>query len=327
MFYEILSIPTGTEGFSYPAADATRPVYPTWMQWARDNAGDISSQMDTAYLEARFTEASVNNLYRVLNDISWDLSLFEQSSVDGKDNIRSIKALLSSAIDGLKLRSYTVTFKMNDGTDASFTTQGDYNYGDRIARFPETNPQRDEYVFKGWAADPDSMEPVSVEEHVYADTTLYAIWKLASEEIVELVAAEGSTTVIDDERGFIYGLDFNLLTENLLDQYYVIVGNGHLEYDTVAAGTGTTVTLINDNTGETVKEYKLVIFGDLDGDGMMNANDITQMRALSAGMVTYPADSANYFAADVNHDNLVNTTDTTVLRSAAAGLAEVTQVA
>ena len=60
---------------------------------------------------------------------------------------------------------------------------------------------------------------------------------------------------------------------------------------------------------------------------MMNANDITQMRALSAGMVTYPADSANYFAADVNHDNLVNTTDTTVLRSAAAGLAEVTQVA
>ena len=84
--------------------------------------------------------------------------------------------------------------------------------------------------------------------------------------------------------------------------------------------------MINDFSGNVDATYTIVIFGDLNGDGMMTSNDITQMRALSAGMVTYPEDSANYFAADVNHDELVNTTDTTVLRSAAAGMADVSQV-
>lgn len=178
VFYEILNIPTGTEGFEYPAPDATAPNYPTWMEWARDNAGDISSQMDTAYLEARFTEASVNYLYLVLNDINWNLNKFEQDEVDGRNNIRSIKELLTSAIYRLRPRNYTVIFKRNDGTDASFTTQGDYNYGDHIGRFPTTNPQRDGYIFRGWALNPNDIEPITVEERVYENMFLYAIWAL-----------------------------------------------------------------------------------------------------------------------------------------------------
>ena len=330
VFYEILSIPTGTEGFSYPAPDATRPMLPTWMEWARDNADDIASQMDTAYLEVRYTETSVANLYRVLNSIQWNKSIFEQDLVDGSDNVTSYKALLNSAISGLRLRAYTITFKYNDGTDASFTTQDGYNYSDRIDHFPTTNPQRDGFVFKGWTDDPESTEPVSVEDCVFADMTLYAIWGSVEDEPVDLVAAEGSTTVIDEQTGFIYGLAFNLTRDKLESDYLEVVGNGHLEYDRIDVGTGTVVTLINDYTNEAVKSYTLIVFGDVNGDGAIGPDDVTKVRTLAARLgddeSAWALTNPYAFAANVFEDEQINQTDVGIIRALAGRVNGIDQV-
>ena len=221
----------------------------------------------------------------------------------------------------------TVSFNLNGAESGTRPESIQLEVGESIAASALPSGEdfvKTGFIFSGWSDKANATAGLQS----YAPTTtgvktLFAVWV---PDKVTLIAKAGSTTVIDDERGFIYGLDFNLLTDDLLGQYLEVEGNGHLEYDTVAAGTGTVVSVINDFSGNVDATYTIVIFGDLNGDGMMTSNDITQMRALSAGMVTYPEDSANYFAADVNHDDLVNTTDTTVLRSAAAGMADVSQV-
>ncbi len=322
VFKMILTIPSGTDGFSYPAADVTSENYAAWAAWAQANAGAVAAQMDDAFLTTRYTEASVNALYRVLNALNWQKTIFQQDEVNGSENITSYTTLLQGAIDGLKDRKYTVTFMVNDGTDAVHATQGDYLYGAELGAFPATNPTRDEYVFKGWTADPEEAVAVSTDMTVTADTTLYAIWRLASEEIVDLVAREGSTTVIDTDRGFIYGLKTGIKESELRDAYLEVIGNGHLEFSSALIGTGTVVTLINDNTGEVAATYEIVIFGDVTGDGNINSSDVTELRNINAGLITYAPDSAQYFAADITHDGNVNSSDVTEARIANAGIVD-----
>lgn len=39
------------------------------------------------------------------------------------------------------------------------------------------------------------------------------------------------------------------------------------------ASTGSTVEIISDNDGSTLEKYTFILFGDLDGDGSINARD------------------------------------------------------
>ena len=91
-------------------------------------------------------------------------------------------------------------------------------------------------------------------------------------------------------------------------------------------GTGTVVQLYNENNGELVAEYTLVIFGDVNGDGHVNSSDVTELRNMNAGLIEYAADSAQYFAADITHDGNVNSSDVTEARIANAGISEISQV-
>ncbi len=137
---------------------------------------------------------------------------------------------------------------------------------------------------------------------------------------VSLVAAEGSTTIIDAERGFIYGLvdgDVEEITDLIAGGWAEIVGNGRLEYTLVGEntnlGTGAKVELINNNTDAVVETYYIVIFGDNDGDGYITLEDATDLRKYTAILdckyeyedLTLP----QVFAMDINADGYVDLSD------------------
>ena len=143
--------------------------------------------------------------------------------------------------------------------------------------------------------------------------TLYAVWLCAE---VELYAGEGSSTVIDRDRGFIYGLKISVTEQELDEVFLQVDGNGHLEYESSGfVGTGTTVKLIDDNTGTVKETYTLVIFGDVNGDGIVNSTDTALMKSMVIGAVEKVPGSAQSFAADLNGDATINTSDLTVINS------------
>ena len=124
---------------------------------------------------------------------------------------------------------------------------------------------RDGFIFLGWADTANAKEALtSYTATSTGNKTLYAVWAALS---VDLVAVEGSTTVIDNDKKIIYGLCTEA-TREILDNYLAVEGNGHLEYDTeqMIMGTGTQVRLVNDYSGNTDAVYTIIVFGNVNID-------------------------------------------------------------
>lgn len=138
----------------------------------------------------------------------------------------------------------------------------------------------------------------------------------------ELVVPEGATTVVDADRRFIYGLKLSITQTELLNDYLGVTGSGHLELDSNMGyvGTGAKVRLVDDTSGETAAEYTVILFGDLDGDGMVSNQDIVAAKNMNAQIVEYTMDEAAAFAADLFEDGMLSNQDITILKSMQAGL-------
>ncbi len=140
---------------------------------------------------------------------------------------------------------------------------------------------------------------------------------------------ETRQTIIDNERGFIYGLtDVDMggeITDLIAQGYAEVVGNGYVKYTPVAGnsnlGTGAKVELIrgaddgDDSNNEVVKTYYIVIFGDNDGDGYITVDDCTKVTFFYG----WDFDNAVYdfedltvpqvFAMDINADGFADIAD------------------
>lgn len=318
VFYQILTIPYGTEGFEYPALDVAESDYNTWMDWAYQNDGMISVALDTEYLDARYTDTSVAALASVLDGIDWYIGIFEQDSVNGSGS-RSYTSLISTAVAALQPKTFTVSFMRNDGTDTVYQSSKGNSYGDTVD-LPMVNPSRDGFIFLGWSADAEGTQLITKPIEVIADTVVYAAWQEIVEGDLQLVIPEKATTVIDKENGIIYGLKELITEEELFGTYLEVIGNGHLECEyTAYIGTGAVVKLIDDATGEVVETYTIVIFGDLNGDGTVNNQDVIIAKNMNAGTVEFDMTSAVAFALDLYEDGLINNTDIAIIKGMQSG--------
>ncbi len=120
----------------------------------------------------------------------------------------------------------------------------------------------------------------------------------------------GAPTV-DSSQKFIYGLAENLTN---LDHAFIPEDGYLVSYEGTTIGTGTKVKLTAD--GKTT-EYNVVIFGDLDGNGIVDGNDSFLLTLGINGLLT--ADSfgdAAVFAADVNFDGRVDAADLDLITKA-----------
>ncbi len=121
------------------------------------------------------------------------------------------------------------------------------------------------------------------------------------------------TGFVDEAKGFVYGVPAGTTTETALNALFT-AENGTLRWEVGTAstlgGTGTTVTLVGTD-GADVKTYTLVVFGDLNGDTIVDSVDAGIIDGSIFKMTTL--DPAQEFAGDLNMDTLVDSVDSGII--------------
>lgn len=135
-----------------------------------------------------------------------------------------------------------------------------------------------------------------------------------------LTPVSGSTTIIDSRQMFIYGIAPELVD---LENYISAVGTYTINYDLhgeITVGTGAYVYVMDGTSQKAL--YTVVLFGDLNGDGEITADDQTIMN----GLVDGTGDSTKFFAggpfftaADLNSDGKIDATDKAIMDAHIAG--------
>ena len=89
-------------------------------------------------------------------------------------------------------------------------------------------------------------------------------------------------------------------------------------------GTGEKITVNYDD--ETQVEFECLIYGDVDGDGIYDAQDAFIVNCIANGILTREKiGETKYMAADCNHDGEVNSIDVMILEQAGLLLSEIEQ--
>lgn len=146
-------------------------------------------------------------------------------------------------------------------------------------------------------------------------------------ETVDLVpnAAYESQAVIDKENMVVYGFEIGMSTTAELKQKVIATGAGTIKvgYTEYGLGTGSLINLVVDDT--VVKTYTVVIFGDVNGDAVIDTNDAGAVEAVSNGVQDFESD-AIFFAADINGDGVVDPMDSSLEDAVANGVSDIDQV-
>ncbi len=131
--------------------------------------------------------------------------------------------------------------------------------------------------------------------------------------------------VVDYASNTIYGLSPGI---NSLEGYTDIVADGYEWTYTPGqfGGFGTGTKAILKNGDETIAEYTLLIYGDLNGDGWYDGEDAFLTNLIVAGMFTQD-NLPDYMwkAADCNHDDVIDETDVDLLMGAGVKLNDIDQ--
>jgi uncharacterized repeat protein (TIGR02543 family) len=156
--------------------------------------------------------------------------------------------------------SYTITYFV-DGVEYYKAT---YTFGAAVT--PIAEPIKAGCTFSGWSEIPGTMP-----DH---DVTVTGTFIQIS-----INARDGSTTIIDYQNKLIYGLSTGLDFASFESMYVEVSGNAYLRYQTynINFGTGTRVEIVNNETGTVIDTYYILIFGDLDGNGLINSLDASAL--------------------------------------------------
>lgn len=132
--------------------------------------------------------------------------------------------------------------------------------------------------------------------------------------IPAVISVDTTNTILDETRKIVFGLDQGMYT---VFSHVANVGAGAIEvidngkgFSTV--GTNTTINLVLN--GEIIDTYKVVIFGDVDGDGFADGNDAFIVSQLTNRVITEDDLGTEYtYAADADGDNNVDDLDVDTL--------------
>jgi len=234
------------------------------------------------------------------------------------------------------VNSYSVKFYDLEG---GVLADDSYDYGTAVSAIvlPENNPSKPYYTFEGWTINPEgSNDKADAFDFTNAEATVgtagYNFYPIFVKIPVELVAGE-STAIIEPktlpERGIIYGLETKLTEEKLLEEYISFKGSGEIVVtpslkgnNFSVCGTGTTVDLYDTETGDLVYSYYIVIFGDLNGDGMSSTVDVSLAKAEAARAEKTWSDSNSTAAfklkaIDVDNNGAISTDEISTLSKVA----------
>jgi len=140
-----------------------------------------------------------------------------------------------------------------------------------------------------------------------------AIGSVTIGNIIKLNVPAGSTALINPADNQITGLETGL-TPSVFESLFVhLDGNGRLEYapSTGNLGTGKQVRLVDNATNNVLNLYTIVIYGDLNGDGLIDSSDAGKLVDYENYIITWhpAADAALFKAGDLNGDGKTDSLD------------------
>lgn len=137
----------------------------------------------------------------------------------------------------------------------------------------------------------------------------------------ELVVTEDTTGYIDEARKYVYGVKAG----DEATAYFEATNGGSIEMVANEAGAtnGTGAQLqLKGADGAVLDTYTLIIFGDVDGTGAVDATDSAVIMRYVADSVTNELTDNAFFAADVDASSVVDATDSaTIMRYVADSVA------
>lgn len=169
--------------------------------------------------------------------------------------------------------------------------------------------------------------------YFYAESTAADV-TYASLTIQPMPPAPSLSTALTISGGYIYGFPTEMpqvgtvqpWKDEDLSQFFTVTNDGVLRLTHVTGypvtGTGTTLELWNVNETQQYGEYMFIVFGDVDGNFVIDYDDWALLRTLPLGAVGV---DPIRFAADVNANGEVDADDLQAVFDAAAGTAAITQ--
>lgn len=221
--------------------------------------------------------------------------------------------------------------------------------------FPENNPAIENYVFLGWSETENGKDNlIALDATMPAeDLVLYAVYDRVAVMLIPEPTNPDCTTVIDragltvdkyvegESKWYVYGLVTGINKATLEDKYIDVSGDGHAEITILnenygeKTGTGTIITVYDDVTGKIVETFRVIIFGDLNGDARIDATDDSMISDEIMGVtswsyqaspeyIDYRKKAAN-LTAITSGDNRVDVTDGTCINAHVLGSARIVQ--
>lgn len=216
----------------------------------------------------------------------------------------------------------TITFSLNGGAGTAPNTEK-YAIGSTVD-IPSKKYFRTGYVFCGWSENSSATSgqySFTLDER---DITLYAVWYPFK---VRLDPAVYTKTVVDDNNNIIFGVQEGITQSDFINNYVEVVGeNGRVEYENgIGFGTGSKVKLYENDV--LVKTYQLVVYGDVDGDGVADGMDVQLATMIKDGILTKSqVGEAVWEAADCNHDGSITDEDIRLIINSGVKLQVVDQI-
>lgn len=122
----------------------------------------------------------------------------------------------------------------------------------------------------------------------------------------------------------VYGFEQKLTSEKFPDYFSSDYATITLEPSSGFAGTDSIIKVVYPDGSE--DEYRIVIFGDINGDGVCDGQDSVIAEAMASGMLTQEQiGNAAYTAADGNHDGSVDKNDAELFKNSGVYLSSVKQ--
>jgi len=195
-----------------------------------------------------------------------------------------------------------------------------------------TNPTGKFYIGSFDGSDPKTAELTTMGQTLNT-VSVDVAYASADPELVLTATGTTNNIKIDTHKTFggtyagaVYGfpqaanntfMNTNYLTANL-----EVTNGGTMSFSrsigTSGYGTGTVISVKNSG-GTTVAQYVVVIFGDVDGNGLINTNDATATKAAITNASSAPVNSVKRMAANCAGTNaatlsLINTADATAAK-------------
>lgn len=289
---------TVTASADYPVATASIPVFYDKTMVTVSNATATLTGYAVAEVTTDLTAVDSAKIYANTNMNSEKFGFVLVTYIGGANDT-------VSTIDNKTVLTFTITAKSDISGDALVKC---------VTESAKTDDNVEGMLYFGTTTSgttitsiPENVENIDVENASKSATITTGG--------ADLVAKANMPTVIDTTNKYIYGITAGDSVED-----YIQVNNGSFELVAnllgYTNGTGATVKVKN-TSSIVVDTYTVIIFGDVNGDGIVSDTDAATVSNVSLGGEI--KGETNNISADVNGDGGVSDTDAATVSNASLG--------